>query len=458
MKNPDEINVAVIGAGLSGLTAALRLVQAGEDSVVVFEARERVGGRTLNQPIPGDQFVENGGQWVGPTQHRVLALAEEMGMRTFRTFDRGRNVMVLGGKRHVYRGPFPLSALGASADFVRGAAKLQVAAWRVDRKKPWTSANAQALDAMTFDDWLRRNIKTPEARALFEVISGLTLGGDPADLSLLWVLQHLRSAGGLLQLITVRGGAQDRRFVGGSQELSLRIAKKLNGHVRTESPVERIEWDQNSARIHTRGGVVVAKKVIIAMSPPDRQRIRFEPALPAAQVELGRRMTMFKGIKAHIVYDKPFWRDDGLSGQALSDCGPAPITFDNSHPESPRGVLVAFMAGKASHSCLAPSERELANPQARREGLIECLVRYFGEKARAPIDYIEKDWRDDVYSAGCIPTMPPGVLTELGPQIDETTESMIWSGTETSHIWGGYMDGAVRSGEHAARITTGLYA
>ena len=448
-----DVDVVVVGGGLSGLVAAHRLVQAGVRSLWVLEAKDRVGGRTLNEAAHGGQ-VESGGQWVGPSQRRVLALAQELGIGTFKTHHRGRHVMLLNGQRRTHRGAVPLSFWKPGLDFAKAALKLQWAAWRVSRDEPWRARQALRLDSTSLRDWVAQHTSTPEARALFDVVSGLTLGGDPADLSLLGVLQHIQSAGGLAALTSVHGGAQDSRFVGGSQTLSLRLAEGLGERLRLRSPVTHIEWEQDLATVRTPSGAIRARHVIVAMSPPDRHRIRFSPALPHAQHALGEGLGMFKGLKINVVYDRPFWRDQGLSGQAVSNQGPAPITFDNSPHDGPHGVLVTFVSGEVADSSVSPTEHQLADAGARRDAVLDCLARYFGEAARSPLDYIEKDWRAEEHNLGCIPTWPPGLLTEVGPRLTPSTGPLVWAGTESSHIWAGYMDGAVRAGEQAARWVT----
>lgn len=448
-----DVDVAIVGGGLSGLVAAHRLVQAGMDAVLVLEAKDRVGGRTLNEAAAGGH-VESGGQWVGPSQTRVLALARELGIGTFKTYHRGRHVMVLNGQRHTHVGAMPWPFWRCGMDFTQAALKLQWAAWRVHRDTPWRARQARQLDQTSLRDWINRHTRTAEARALFDVVSGLTLGGDPADLSLLGVLQHVRSAGGLAPLLSVQGGAQDSRFVQGSQSLSQALAHRLGQRLMLNSPASRIDWQDGLATVHVGDRRVRARRVIVAMSPPDRQHIAFTPKLPAPEQTVAERMDMFKGLKINVVYRRPFWREQGLSGQALSDAGPAPVTFDNSPHAGGLGALVTFVAGKTGDSSVAPTEHQLNDPVARKAAVLDCLVRYFGEAARAPLDYIEKDWREEPHTAGCIPTWPTGLLTQVGPHLRPSTGPLIWAGTESSHIWTGYMDGAVRAGEEAARLAT----
>src|SRR5262245_11234724 len=96
-----KVQVAVVGAGLAGLTAARELVADGK-SVLVLEAQDRVGGRTLNERVNSKVIAEAGGQYVGPTQDRVRALAKAHGIGTFKTYNEGSNVQFLGGERSLY--------------------------------------------------------------------------------------------------------------------------------------------------------------------------------------------------------------------------------------------------------------------------------------------------------------------------------------------------------------------
>ncbi len=431
-------SVAIVGAGIAGLVAARELVRAGVD-VAVLEARDRVGGRTLNQPVPGGSVVEGGGEFAGPTQTAVLELAEELGIETFPTYTDGQVVFVRGGTRTV--GPDP----GVERGLRPGSpgARLEEMARQLPLETPWDAPLAAEWDRITVEDWLREAAPDGRGRRIVDMAAAATLGATPGDLSLLWFLFYIRSApGGLPDLLMTRDGAQDRRFVGGSQLISLRMAEELRDRVTLASPVQRISgWSTGPASIEYDGGAIEAERVIIAMMPSDVTRIAFDPPLPERRAQLNQGWTPAEqSFKAQLVYETPFWREEGLSGQVISDEEPQ-ITFDNTPPVGAPGVILSFVDPRSMPG----------GADTRRDWLAERMAAYFGERSKTPIAYVECDWHEDGWTSGCVSPLVPGVLHPYGAALTEPCGVVHWAGTETSAVWNGYMDGAVRSGRRVAR-------
>jgi monoamine oxidase len=436
-------DVVVIGAGLAGLSAARQLVADGLD-VVVLEARDRVGGRTLNHSIGEEKVVEVGGQWVGPGQDRVLALIQELDLQAFDTYTEGRNLFEHRGRLSPYRGEIPHVNPLALLDVQLALTRLERMARRVAAECPWAAASATAWDAQTVATWTRLNMRTKLGRALIGLVCEAVWAADAADVSLLHFLAYARSGGGLQSLISTDGGAQQSRIVGGSQRIALALADRLGEIVLTEEPVATIEC-ADRVRVTAASVTVDAQRVIVAMSPALAGRLRYSPALPARRDQLTQRMPNGSVIKCMAVYETPFWRADGLSGQVTSDSGPVKVVFDNSPPDGSPGVLLGFLEGNQARTVGRLSVEQ------RRASVIDCFVRFFGERAAKPVDYVEKDWSADEWTRGCYGAfMPPNTWSLFGDALREPVGPIHWAGAETATVWMGYMDGAISSGERAA--------
>ena len=439
-----HVRVAIVGAGLSGLMAARELRRQGEDSLVVLEARDRVGGRTLNMPIGDGHIVEVGGEWIGPGQDAVAALIQDLGIEAYDHYYRGDTTYDIEGK--VSRGLLPDVSFSEALDFAKVAWQLDRLSAKLPLGEPWRAKNAAALDQQTFGAWLSQHAVTSFTPAVFRLINRAVWSGYPERTSLLWILHYLRSAGGLLPVILNDGGAQDQRIEGGSQVISQRMAANLGDRVLLGRPVLRID-DPSSGptRVVTAQETFTADRVIVAMAPADTMRIDFAPGLPEQRLALATgwaRLPRLPLVKAAVLYDAPFWRVDGLNGAMQSDRSPIQLVFDNSPEDASMGVLSCFLSiVECPH---------LADRAAREEGLKHELARYFGAKALDAKGYVEKDWATDPWSTGCITPLTPGLLTAGGEHLRKPSGRIHWAGTESAKVWCGYMDGAISAGARAA--------
>lgn len=450
---PRKVDVVVVGAGIAGLVAARQIRSAGH-SVLVVEARDRVGGRVLNHELPTGGTIEAGGAFVGPTQDHIKDLARQLGIDTFDEYVKGKNVYLsslLG--RMEFTGtvpPDPTILLDAALALQR----LNAFAKEVPVDAPWAHPRAAEWDALSLGDWLRRN--TVNSKGIEKLIQSWTqpgFGADPDQVSLLFVLHYIACSGNETTPGTFErnsdtaGGAQESRFVGGSQRVPLELARRLRKRIALNAAVTRIvQPAQGRVRVHTRRGKVKARRVIVAAPPKQVLGIGFSPAMPAGRQALLQQVQMGRLMKCDAVYDKPFWRDKGLTGFGIAETGAVRVAFDNHVADTGHGVLLAFVGGSAWQQFGTRSLEE------RRAAVLAGFAKMFGEKALHPIDYTEHDWTREQWTGGG-PTAiyPPGVMSVHGRHIRTPHGRVHWAGTETSTYWTGYMDGAVRSGKRAAQ-------
>ncbi len=444
-----RVDVVVVGAGLAGLSAARALVRRGR-SVAVLEARGRVGGRTLNAQLGHGHVVEIGGQWIGPTQDHLDALARELGVKQFPTYLKGENLYYHDGALKRYTGAIPPATTGIG-DVATAIFKLNDLAAGVPTDAPWRAARAVEFDSQTAETWKLANTTTVEGRQLLDLGIQAVWAAEPRDISLLHILFYIASARNertkpdFNRLIDTDGGAQERRFVGGSQLIAIRLADRLGRRVHLNSPVRRI--------VQARGGVTVlsdtgswrAKQVIVTGPPALTAQIRYEPQLPIKRAQLTQRFPQGSAIKCVAVYPTPFWRKDGLSGMTTSDTGPVRLTYDNSPPDGSIGVLLGFIEGHAARDY---GSRPAA---VRRAAVLKDFATYFGPEALKPTKYLDQNWGGEEWTRGCyVGYTPPGVLLDYGTAIREPVGRIHWAGAEYATLWNGYMDGAVRSGQATA--------
>ena len=440
-----ECDVVVCGAGLAGLRAARELEHAGAETLVV-EARERVGGRTLTEQIGGDAFIDHGGQWVSPGQEEIVALAGELGLELFPSWDDGQTVHWSEGRRSVAPGLFEAGEEGAMEGLRAVAKQLTEMARELPEGAPWKAPHAAEWDDVSLDAWLAENVPDPLAGfGMARSLEGVFAGG-PGKTSLLAALAIIRSgAHEVTRLVAEEQLGPERRFVGGAQGISERIAAELGERVLLGHRVGQIGHSDRGVAVETDRGTVRARCAIVTLPPTIAGRIRYSPALPAARDHLTQRLPMGWVIKVHCLYDSRFWAGDGLAGKVVSDEGAIRATADNSPPSGSPGILVGFIEGAQARR-LAP-----ADPDERRSAVLADLSRYFGEQAANPDAYYEYSWGDDEFARGAYGGyLTPGVWTSYGPALRRPIGPVLWAGTEVSAAWNGKLKGAVHSGRTVA--------
>jgi monoamine oxidase len=445
-----DTDVCVVGAGYAGLTAARRLARAGK-TVVVLEARDRVGGRIWTEAAPNGTVVDRGGAWLAPYHDAIFGLAREVGVGTYKTHVKGRHLLVDGDRVRKYRGLIPKISPMAVATIAGAQFRIDRMAKHVPLDAPWNAKNAAQWDAQSVAAFLQRvRIRSKIGSDLFEMAVRGLFADDLAQVSLLDLLFLTHAHHTLGRLFSISGGAQENLVDGGAGSIAQKVAADLGDAVHLDTPVRAIRQRDEEVIVESDALTVHAAHAIVSVPPALALRIMFDPALTHDRVALYRSAVAGKETKTLVVYDEPFWRASGFSGQSAEPGSAAEVTIDASPASGTPGVLASFTFG------LVAEQHDALDSEVRRKAVLDALAHRFGPKAAAPADFVETAWWNETWTRGCsMAHFPPGMLTRHGSLLREPFLRVHWAGTETATISHGAIDGAVRSGERAAAEVLG---
>jgi monoamine oxidase len=438
---PQSVDVIVIGAGVAGLKAARELVSS-DQTVIVLEANDRVGGRLKRTEVAG-AVGDIGGQWVGTGHDVLLAEARRFGVETYAQYEAGKTVLQLLGKLVTFKGSVPRMPILSLVELFRLQRRWDREMKTVPADAPWTAPKAAEWDSETLESWIMRNVRTKAAREFARLVPRGAWAVEARQVSYLWFLDALRSSHGLGYLMAVKGGALDAKFKGGMHQIPQRLADELGHRIVLGTPVRTIVQNDDGVIIDTHRGEFRARFVIVAVPPGPAARIQFEPHLPAARDGLQQRMAMGAIIKVILAYEKPFWRDKGFSGQVATDDDLVGIVMDDVRDTGP-AILLAFIEGRHAIA-MSGTDKE-----TRKQAVLASLTRFFGPEAADCIGYEDNDWLVEPYTHGYVGTMGPGTMTRFGAALRAPCGRIHWASSETSEEWAGYIEGGLRSGIRAA--------
>ncbi|BBY21138.1 flavin monoamine oxidase family protein [Mycobacterium stomatepiae] len=427
-------DVAVLGAGLSGLSAARDLMRAGAD-IVVLEARNRVGGRVEQVTLDDGRIVQLGGEVIGNGHTAYHELVAELGLTLIPSYvaEPGELTYILHDDVCIGDEPSWFSDEDRrSMDDVKH--EFATLAATVDADDPWSHPNAVALDTTPVMSWLGGIGATPNVRRALEAGQLGLSSGSFERTSLLALLRKAASMPS--KELYSYDDWENLRVAEGSATVALRMAAELGDRIRLNSPVRAIKVAPGSSTVQLISGELVQANAVVSSLPAGPLRDIKVEGVSDARLESLHRQRHALAAKFVAAYTRPFWRDRGQNGLTESEG-----ILGSSWPQT-EGVL----------SCLVPPERIAAylssSTRYRQEEALAELASWFGAQALSPVATFERLWGTDPWTQGYVTQWRPGDVHRVGP-LHGTHEPPFYVCGSDQWV-AGYMEGAVRTGRAAA--------
>ncbi|KAE9551646.1 hypothetical protein FO519_005144 [Halicephalobus sp. NKZ332] len=470
----QNCDVLIVGAGISGLISAREILRADPElKVLIIEGKNRVGGRTHTVELKcaggGTEKWDIGGQWVGRTQTHIIDLINELDLETYDQYSEGTKWMQVGSlkqKKYIYLLPkaeekSPLSFFEAR-DFLKYNTKISNLVESIHVNDVLSSLNAKKYDAITMKEWFRKNASTRYLIDVADTVAKNTFGVPAAKISFLYFLVYIRSAGNLNDVLDdTDTGADSLKIAGGTQQISQKLCDIVGWEKiylnQALLKLKFLDEDDDEPFVEaviqntldeTKVAKIIAKRVILAIPPSECSRIRFQPSLPFDKKQLFDGFPQGNYLKFIVTYETPFWREKGFSGEIFStgftenpgEEHPLNAVYDATS-KTGKPALIGFIISRTWSD---------STPESRKEAVLKDLARFLGDEALKPIDYIDKDWQQEIFTGGCPTGVIPAGNMEAYARAREPWKTIHFAGTELATIWIGYMSGAVQSGLRAS--------
>ncbi|XP_013393626.1 probable flavin-containing monoamine oxidase A [Lingula anatina] len=447
-----EVDVVVVGAGLSGLSAAYELTKRDPSlRVAVLEAKDRVGGRTLTTTLKaagGEDVWDLGGQWVGSSQTHIMALIQELGLEVYSQYDKGKKYMKLGDNKIRTFTSIPALPFWVLIDLYFLMRKIDSMSSQVPIEDPYQCQYAEKWDSITVEEFMQQQCWTAGAKEAADCLFLILGGADCSQMSLLFLLAQTNAAGGTGAVFDSSQSGQEFKVKGGTQQISSLLAEKIGKqNIFLNHPVMTVTQDDTQVHITTtKGDVFKCSRAIFTTMPQQTASMQFNPCLPAEKLELFKRMPAGYIVKFIITYQTAFWRDEGFSGEIVSS-GKTDLLLGVLDATSPNGnpALVGFVAAK--HAVKWSSQEA----SKRKAAVLSAIAEFLGPQAEECLDYVEKNWGEEPYTLGgpgCIGGT--GCMAYYAAGLRKPFKRIHFGGTESATAWCSYLSGAVQAGIRTA--------